>query len=374
MNIQINYNATTNLLPINETMQLGDILEKTLSHNHLMIHEIYGIYFVENNKINYFGSDDVPLHFTWKRFSEEFKNINNLFLQTKNEKNGDNFSDTLMQRYILFLSTKEDEIIARSFEQNSNPFNQQPLIPPPMQLFNPNFYINMNPVNMNIDANHDNNQNVEEEVAEEADENLEEEEVEQENIDNVPQLQNNIIQEFINIFNQPVQNNNLNNQRIIEFLVPLNNLNQQPNNNNQNQNNQQPDIERIFNLQNLPIQYSPASNNIGALMDNLQNLINNAINQQINNAQNMENVKVVLTQEQINELPKGPYQEVKRSFRVDSNQCGMSLEDFEDDTEIMVLPCYHAFQQEYISKWLTENSNKCPTCRAEVAEGTPLEE
>ena len=46
----------------------------------------------------------------------------------------------------------------------------------------------------------------------------------------------------------------------------------------------------------------------------------------------------------------------------------------EEDTNILLLPCYHAFNYEYIKRWLTENSNKCPTCRAEVAEGIPKED
>ena len=52
---QVNYNATTHNIKLNENMQLGDILEKSLSNNLLMIHEVYGIYFIENDKSTYFG-------------------------------------------------------------------------------------------------------------------------------------------------------------------------------------------------------------------------------------------------------------------------------------------------------------------------------
>jgi hypothetical protein len=343
MEIQVNYNATTHTIKLNENMQLGDILEKSLSNNLLMIHEVYGIYFIQNEKSIYFGSDDIPFHFTWKRFTSEFKDITNLYLESKIEKQSDPFSETLTQRYILFLSTKEDELIARNFETENA--TQQNNNISPMQFFNPNFFINMNNnTNVESSANPTNNN------------------------ETSPSQENPIMNQISRMFNLsfPDNNNNNNrNQQIVGFTLPLS---------NQNNNNEEPTIERIFNIQSQPINFSAPSNNIGALMDNLQEVITNVLNERMQQMQNMEDVPVVITEDQIKELPFGPYNEVKKNHRVDSTQCGMSLEDFEEDTNILLLPCYHAFNYEYIKRWLTENSNKCPTCRAEVAEGIPKED
>lgn len=350
MEIQVNYNATTHNIKLNENMQLGDILEKSLSNNLLMIHEVYGIYFIENDKSTYFGSDDIPFHFTWKRFTSEFKDITNLYLQSKVEKQPDSFSETLMQRYILYLSTKEDELIARNFETESG--TQQNNNISPMQIFNPNFFINMNNNNSNTEpaANPSNNNQTS------------------------PPQENPIMNQISRMFNLSFPENNVRNQQVFEFTFPLSNQNNNNNAQNSSDNNDEPTIERIFNIQNQPINFSAPSNNIGALMDNLQEAITNVLNERMQQMQNMEDVPVVLTEDQIKELPSGPYKEVKKSDRVDSTQCGMSLEDFEEDTNILVLPCHHGFNYEYIKRWLTENSNKCPTCRAEVAEGIPKEE
>jgi hypothetical protein len=352
MEIQVNYNATTHNIKLNENMQLGDILEKSLSNNLLMIHEVYGIYFIENDKSTYFGSDDIPFHFTWKRFTSEFKDITNLYLQSKVEKQSDSFSETLMQRYILYLSTKEDELIARNFETESGTQQNNNNISP-MQIFNPNFFINMN-----------NNNNSNTEPAANPSNNNQ----------TSPPQENPIMNQISRMFNLSFPENNVRNQQVFEFTFPLSNQNNNNNAQNSSDNNDEPTIERIFNIQSQPINFSAPSNNIGALMDNLQEVISNVLNERMQQMQNMEDVPVVLTEDQIKELPSGPYKDVKKSDRVDSTQCGMSLEDFEEDTNILLLPCHHAFNYEYIKRWLTENSNKCPTCRAEVAEGIPKEE
>jgi hypothetical protein len=349
-------------------MQLGDILEKSLSNNLLMIHEVYGIYFIENDKSTYFGSDDIPFHFTWKRFTSEFKDITNLYLQSKVEKQSDSFSETLMQRYILFLSTKEDELIARNFETESGTQQNNNNISP-MQIFNPNFFINnispMQIFNPNFFINMNNNNNSNTEPAANPSNNNQ----------TSPPQENPIMNQISRMFNLSFPENNVRNQQVFEFTFPLSNQNNNNNNaQNSSDNNDEPTIERIFNIQNQPINFSAPSNNIGALMDNLQEAITNVLNERMQQMQNMEDVPVVLTEDQIKELPSGPYKDVKKSDRVDSTQCGMSLEDFEEDTNILLLPCHHAFNYEYIKRWLTENSNKCPTCRAEVAEGIPKEE
>ena len=62
---------------------------------------------------------------------------------------------------------------------------------------------------------------------------------------------------------------------------------------------------------------------------------------------------------------------LKEKYNIKINQCGITLEDFQDDSKIVVLPCGHPFMKEEIFKWLTENSNRCPICRKESGIGYP---
>ena len=43
-------------------------------------------------------------------------------------------------------------------------------------------------------------------------------------------------------------------------------------------------------------------------------------------------------------------------------ECPISLKDFNNNDEIIVLPCNHIFLEENIKKWLTLSSNDCPIC------------
>jgi predicted nucleic-acid-binding Zn-ribbon protein len=86
----------------------------------------------------------------------------------------------------------------------------------------------------------------------------------------------------------------------------------------------------------------------------------------------MEEVRV-LTQEQIDALESGTYANLKNNQYIlsDCTQCGITLESFTDNSEVIALPCKHAFMRNSITHWLRNNSNKCPTCRGIVAEGVP---
>ncbi len=56
-----------------------------------------------------------------------------------------------------------------------------------------------------------------------------------------------------------------------------------------------------------------------------------------------------------------------------SGACVICMCDYEADEDVTVMPnCIHFFHEECINKWLGENSNKCPVCKAECGKGTPL--
>ena len=83
-----------------------------------------------------------------------------------------------------------------------------------------------------------------------------------------------------------------------------------------------------------------------------------------------ENIKITLNGEDFDKLEKALYKDIKDNDEV-PKQCSISLMDFEDEDEIIKLPCGHYFELGSIKHWLMECSNKCPVCREEVCKGTP---
>jgi hypothetical protein len=55
-----------------------------------------------------------------------------------------------------------------------------------------------------------------------------------------------------------------------------------------------------------------------------------------------------------------------RMSRCEDLQCSICLNDFEDGERATQLPCKHCFCTKCISKWLSEDKNQCPQCRATV--------
>lgn len=72
-----------------------------------------------------------------------------------------------------------------------------------------------------------------------------------------------------------------------------------------------------------------------------------------------------VTEETINQLRRGTYTNLREHIIPECTQCTISLEDFSDSTEVIVLPCRHAFTVDGIRRWLQTNTT-CPTCRERV--------
>jgi hypothetical protein len=62
----------------------------------------------------------------------------------------------------------------------------------------------------------------------------------------------------------------------------------------------------------------------------------------------------------------GKYSELKATLLFGQGQigatCGISLEEFQDDSDIVVLPCGHAYIEEEFNKWILMQKI-CPTCK-----------
>lgn len=83
----------------------------------------------------------------------------------------------------------------------------------------------------------------------------------------------------------------------------------------------------------------------------------------------------VLRTPEIDRLSSGNYGDLKNNNYIlsDCTQCTITLEEFNNNTRVIALPCKHAFKENAIRTWLQNCSNRCPTCRATVAEGVSRE-
>jgi len=72
----------------------------------------------------------------------------------------------------------------------------------------------------------------------------------------------------------------------------------------------------------------------------------------------------LLSEDEINQLEHGLYQNIRRDNEPQT-QCSISLQDFEDNSNVMRLPCNHLFMETSIRQWLRSN-NRCPLCRVEI--------
>jgi len=169
---------------------------------------------------------------------------------------------------------------------------------------------------------------------------------------------NYLVQQFQNNFiyrNQPVGNN----------PITINNYynNHTTNTNNRRRNRNRNNDE----MAPAEAEQAPApTQNQGRLYEiifdtanvNLDNYINNIWNTMLNR------------DTAFNALPRGTYQSLREQNIIHQEclRCGISLEDFQDDSEIVVLPCRHAFMEAQIRRWIiTDRHTTCPTCRAPVS-------
>tara|TARA_B100000085_G_C18444593_1_gene472265 strand:- start:292 stop:972 length:681 start_codon:yes stop_codon:yes gene_type:complete len=72
--------------------------------------------------------------------------------------------------------------------------------------------------------------------------------------------------------------------------------------------------------------------------------------------------KKVLSEEGEQQLKKMLYKDSSKT----NESCPIYYLDFEDDSEVIELPCKHCFTPAGIEKWLKEEKNECPICRFEL--------
>jgi len=112
---------------------------------------------------------------------------------------------------------------------------------------------------------------------------------------------------------------------------------------------------------------APAQGLLYEIVFDTQNNINfdNYINTIWNTILNRDTI----TTTAFNALPRGTYQNLRNQNIIHQEcvRCGISLEDFQNDSDVIVLPCRHAFMEPQIRRWIiTDRHTTCPTCRAPV--------
>lgn len=184
--------------------------------------------------------------------------------------------------------------------------------------------------------------------------------IEQHN-NNINARMNNLVESFQNNFiyrNQPVGNNP------ITINNYYNNHTTNTNNRHRNRNRNNPRDEEMA-----PIPPLEPAQNQGRLYEIIFDTNNLNLDNYINNIWNTILNRDTITTTAFNALPRGTYENLRNQNLIHQEcvRCGISLEDFQNDSDVIVLPCRHAFMEAQIRRWIiTDRHTTCPTCRAPV--------
>lgn len=107
--------------------------------------------------------------------------------------------------------------------------------------------------------------------------------------------------------------------------------------------------------------------------DNLFNSLftnfNDFIEEQLQNYNDLEDVKVTLTEDEFNQLDTN----IDESLLSDNVQCNICLDELNKEDSLVKLKCNHIYHTDCIKEWLTKQSTKCPNCRFCCRDGLKTE-
>jgi hypothetical protein len=86
--------------------------------------------------------------------------------------------------------------------------------------------------------------------------------------------------------------------------------------------------------------------------------LENTLNQSLNDK---NPIKYVITEEVKNKLVPIKYKNILE--KNENEQCSITQEKFDDDSDVIQLPCNHCFNKDAIIMWLTKEKGECPVCR-----------
>lgn len=179
----------------------------------------------------------------------------------------------------------------------------------------------------------------------------------------VQQFQTNFITRNQVVGNNPITINNYYNNHTT-------NTNHRNRNRNRNNNPRDEEMAAIPPLEPAPAPAQNQNQAQGRLYEIIFDTNNLNFDNYINNIWNTMLNRDIITTTAFNALPRGTYQNLRNQNVIHQEcvRCGISLEDFQDDSEIVVLPCRHAFMEPQIRRWIiTDRHTTCPMCRAPVS-------
>jgi hypothetical protein len=177
----------------------------------------------------------------------------------------------------------------------------------------------------------------------------------------VQQFQNNFIHRNQMVGNNPITINNYYNNHTT-------NTNHRHRNRNRN-NLRDEEMAAIPPLEPAPAQNQNQNQAQGRLYEIIFDTNNTNLDNYINTIWNTMLNRDIISTTAFNALPRGTYQNLRSQNIIHQEcvRCGISLEDFQNDSEVIVLPCRHAFMEPQIRRWIiTDRHTTCPTCRAPV--------
>jgi hypothetical protein len=89
-----------------------------------------------------------------------------------------------------------------------------------------------------------------------------------------------------------------------------------------------------------------------------------------NSFQQMEDVKLVVDENELNNIPTKIYKEIDVDIKSKNEKCTICQDEFRENDTIRLLSCEHIFHTDCVDNWLTKHSHKCPCCRKEAASYT----
>jgi len=307
---------------VNDNNKIGHFIEKSIGIYDLNIDDISGIYFVDNDNQEIFLNDSIHTKFfdTISVLLREYIQIQLFTITTSRHLRTPNLINKFRREYKRFITNNSQPNNRVFFDRpymnvTNNYYGQQPQqdfslnqLNTPITYYRAEMYVTNNYFNDQPDRPNERVSNPRPEPE--------------------PQPQPQVRIPEPDIINRIFNNNPANNANNIE--IELNYL-------------YNPERGQ-FNI----IQNSPRNN----IIDYIYNFITTTNAPGVN-------------QETINQLRRGTYANLREHIIPECTQCTISLEDFLDTTEVIVLHCRHAFTVDGIQRWLQTNTT-CPTCRGDI--------
>lgn len=325
-NINVSYQNDIRTITINSSTELGEFTRKCLLTYDLDISQIKGIYFAHNNRNIYFSQmDDTKLNITYNQFINKFGNSNRIFVIT---------NESIPQISNKFISDLR-EYMTENSEVNSQNYYYRPV------MHITNYYSNSPPQRQSRPTQPRATQS-------------------QPTPPQPTQPQPNNLQFEFNYDYDPTRRQFYINQQQTNspFAAMMRSLGQ---NVLDSINSRNTTTNATNNTQFYPFTTGLPSDNV---MDQLHRMFM---------GESQDEEIYVLRETELNNLNQGRYEDLRNNNYIlnDCTQCSITLEEFQPDTEVISLPCRHAFKKMAIRHWLLHSSNKCPVCRTVVAEGVP---